>query len=87
MNENEIMSNNEEIIETVAEEAVKVSNGSFKSIATFGLGALVGVVIYKYIAKPAVDRYRERRATKASISANPEVYQEDIVDDEDNVID
>lgn len=85
MDENEIMTNNEEIIETATEEVVKAGNGSFRAIAYVGLGAIAGIFIYEYIAKPAIANFKEKRATKASIQANQEVYDEDVIDD--NVID
>jgi hypothetical protein len=86
MNENEIMTNNDEIIEVATEEIAKVNSGCFKNVAMVGIGMLAGIVIYKYIAKPAYDNFKEKRATKASIKASPEVYQEELYD-EDDVID
>lgn len=88
MNENEIMTNNEEIMETAVEEIVKVDKGNnFKYVAAIGLGALAGIYIYEYIAKPVVTNFKEKRAAKASLKANPEVYDENIIDDEEIILD
>ncbi len=91
MEANEIM-NNEEVMETVVEEAAnaieKAEAKTCKSLKTaVGIGAVIlaGFVIYKYVAKPALSKLKEKHdyeAEKAAkrYDASPIVVD---VDDED----
>ena len=61
METNEIM-NNEEVIETTAEEVTKVSSGKgFKVAAGIGLAVLVGVIAYKYVGKPVIAKIKAKK--------------------------
>lgn len=61
METNEIM-NNEEVIETTAEEVTKVSSGKgFKVAAGVGLAVLVGVIAYKYVGKPMIAKIKAKK--------------------------
>ncbi len=94
METNEIM-NNEEVIETVAEEAVNVvANAEAKTCkglitaAGVGVGMLAGFIIYKYIAKPALSKLKEKReaATAAKKrNASSVIVDVDDEDDEDDI--
>ncbi len=60
MEANEIMVN-EEVIENTAEEIVKASSGKVLMVAGgIGLAVLAGVVAYKYVAKPAIARFKAK---------------------------
>lgn len=73
MEENNIM-NNEEVMETTAEEIVEAaSKGGFKKVATFGLGMIAGVVAYKYVLKPVeakIKTWNEERIAKKQVVAD-----------------
>lgn len=57
--ENEIM-NGEEIVEEVTEVAT-VPGPNLKKAVVIGLTVLAGVVIYKKLIKPAIDKAKARR--------------------------
>ncbi len=60
METNEIMEN-EEVVET-AEEIMEASSGkSLKIVAGVGAAVAVGVIVYKYVAKPAYDKYKRKK--------------------------
>lgn len=53
MEPTEIITNNEEVIETAAEEIAAAGSGNaMKYVATFGIGAIVGIIAYEYAIKP-----------------------------------
>ena len=57
-NNNEIMNNNEEVIETDTEEIVKAtSNGGMKKATTIGLAMIAGALTYKFVVVPAAVSY------------------------------
>ena len=57
---NEIMENQQEVIETAAEELTRSSGAgkAFKVAAGVGLTVLTGVVVYKFVIKPAVAKHK-----------------------------
>lgn len=62
MEPSEIIADNEEVIETAAEEIATAGSGSIlKYAATFGIGALVGIIVYERALKPLCRRLREWR--------------------------
>ena len=69
MENNEIMDNSEEVIETAAEEIGKTgSRGCLKTVSTIGIAMIGGALAYKFIVVPAVDKFRtwnESRKMKA----------------------
>lgn len=82
MNNNEIMNN--EVIET-AEEVIE-STGMSKGIkiaAGVGLSVVVGVVVYKYVAKPVIANIKTQIKQK-KIAAEDE--EKVIVVDESDVV-
>lgn len=61
METNEIM-NNEEVIETAAEEITKKRSGKGVKIAAgVGLAVLAGIVIYRYVGKPMLEKIKARK--------------------------
>lgn len=67
MEPNEVMTNNEEVIETATEEIVKAGSGcGFKVVAGFGLGILAGMTICK-LAKPVIAKIKARKTAAESI--------------------
>ena len=84
-NNNEIIENSEEVMETATEEIVKAasSNSSFSTATKFGLAMIAGGLICKFVVEPGVaklKRMAEERAAKKSVS-NPNnvvdaVYEE-----------
>lgn len=64
MEPNEIMTNNEEIMETATEEIVKAGSGSkIKTVAGLVLGTIAGVVICKVVL-PKIAQIKARKQTK-----------------------
>lgn len=58
METNEIM-NNEEVMETAVEEIAKKSSGKgIKIAAGVGLAVLAGIVIYRYVGKPMLEKIK-----------------------------
>lgn len=83
MENNEIMTNNEEIVETTADEIVEAGNESFKIIAGVGLAIIAGICIYKYIAKPTMVKFKAKRNAKANDDEGFDFNSDGIVDDEE----
>lgn len=78
MEANEIMVN-EEVIENTAEEIVKASSGTALKVAGgIGLAVLAGVVVYKFVAKPAIARFKAKDDWSDVVDAEAT----EIVDDE-----
>lgn len=75
MDTNEIMNN--EVIETT-EEIVKTSSGKALKVAGgIGLAVIAGVVAYKYIVKPMVDKRKvEREETAIYYDADAVVVED-----------
>ena len=74
-NNNEIIENSEEVMETATEEIVKAasSNSSFSTATKLGLAMIAGGLICKFVVEPGVaklKRMAEERAVKKSAS-NP----------------
>lgn len=66
-NNNEIMNNNEEVIETATEEIVKAtSNGGMKKATTIGLAMIAGALTYKFVVVPAAAGRCNRRRVQRS---------------------
>lgn len=81
------MENTTEIMEMEKEEVMEPeeieTEGSGKSLTAFGLGfgaALLGGIVYKYVAKPAITKWKSRKESKARI-----IDADDDFDDEDTV--
>ena len=67
MEMNEIM-NNEEIMETTAEEIAKKSSGKgFKIGVGIGIALLVGTIAYKYVGKPMIAKIKAKKEEKEVI--------------------
>ena len=59
MENNEIMDNSEEVIETATEEIGKTgSRGCLKTVSTISIAMIGGALAYKFIVVPAVDKFR-----------------------------
>ncbi len=59
MEPNEIMEAQQEVIETAAEEITRSGAGkTFKVAAGVGLTVLTGVIVYKFVVKPAVAKHK-----------------------------
>lgn len=61
----------DETIEDAVNENVKAGNGSFKIINAIGIGVIVGAITiatYKYIAKPAIINFKNKRNAKCNIA-------------------
>ncbi|GHV47391.1 hypothetical protein FACS189499_04840 [Clostridia bacterium] len=82
METNEIMVN-EDVIETT-EEIVKASfDNGFKMAAGIGLAVVVGIVAYRYIAKPIYAKIKAKKERQATDSEIDGVWRDpDIVIDE-----
>ena len=79
METNEIM-NNEEVMETAAEEIVKKNSGKgIKIAAGVGLAVLAGIVIYRYVGKPMLEKIKAQKELQA---INKEDADEEFVDAE-----
>ena len=62
MEPNDIITESEEVIETAAEEvAASASPRILRYVATFSLGAIVGIIAYEYAVKPIWARCKEQR--------------------------
>ena len=68
MENNEMMNNNEEIMETAVEELTKTDYCvGLKKVSTFGLAMLAGALTYKYVVIPAavkIKTWHENRKVK-----------------------
>lgn len=75
-NNNEIINNGEEVMETATEEIVKATsaNSSFSNVTKIGLSMLAGGLICKFVVEPGVAKLKkmaeERVAKKAA--SNPD---------------
>lgn len=87
MTTNEIM-NNEEVIEATAENIVEESSNKNLKLATgVGCGILVGLLAYKYIAKPVGTKIKDKimnRKTKLEANEEDEPIEGDAVEVEAN---
>ena len=67
MEANEIL-NNEEVMETTAEEVTKMSSGkSLKVVAGIGFVVLTGIIAYKYVGKPLIAKIKTKKEQKEAI--------------------
>lgn len=80
MENNEIMNNNEEVIETTTEGIVKAaSNGGMKKATTIGLAMIAGALTYKFVVVPAAAKFKNWRENRKTVVTQP---NSDIVDGE-----
>lgn len=76
---NEVIEATEEVIENTG-----MSKG-MKIVAGIGLSVVVGVVVYKYVAKPVIANIKAQINQKKMAAAEQEMYVEDSdVADEEN---
>lgn len=79
-NNNEIMNNNEEVIETATEEIVKAaSNGVMKKATTIGLAMIAGALTYKFVVVPAAAKFKNWRENRKTVVNQ---QQDDTIDGE-----
>ena len=79
-NNNEIMNNNEEVIETATEEIVKAaSNGGMKKATTIGLAMIAGALTYKFVVVPAAAKFKNWRENRKTVVNQ---QQDDTIDGE-----
>ena len=79
-NNNEIMNNNEEVIETATEEIVKAaSNGGMKKATTIGLAMITGALTYKFVVVPAAAKFKNWRENRKTVVNQ---QQDDTIDGE-----
>ena len=84
-NNNEIMNNNEEVIETATEEIVKAtSNGGMKKATTIGLAMIAGALIYKFVVVPAAAKFKNWRENRKTVVNQ---QQDDAIDGEFREVD
>lgn len=77
MENNEIMNNNEEVMET-AEEIVKAtSDGGFKKATTIGLAMIAGALTYKFVVIPAAAKIKNWRENRKTVNQQEEVIDEE----------
>lgn len=81
------MENTTEIMEIEKEEIMEPeeieTEGSGGSLTAFGLGvgaALLGGIVYKYVAKPAIAKWKSRKESKAEIIDVDDDFDEDVVE-------
>ena len=85
MENNEIMNDNEEVIETTTEEIVKAaSNGGMKKATAIGLAMIAGALTYLFVVVPATALFRDWRGDRRTVVSQP---KGDIVDGEFTDID
>ena len=79
-NNNEIMNNNEEVIETATEEIAKAaSNGGMKKATTIGLAMIAGALTYKFVVVPAAAKFKNWRENRKTVVNQ---QQDDTIDGE-----
>lgn len=84
-NNNEIMNNNEEVIETATEEIVKAtSNGGMKKATTIGLAMIAGALTYKFVVVPAAAKFKNWRGNRKTVVNQ---QQDDAIDGEFREVD
>ena len=84
-NNNQIMKNSEEVMETATEEIVKVTsaNSSFSTATKIGLAMLAGGLICKFVVEPGVAKLKkmaDERAAKKNVSNPDKVVDADITE-------
>ena len=80
MENNEIMNNNEEVIETTTEGIVKAaSNGGMKKATTIGLAMIAGALTYKFVVVPAAAKFKNWRENRKTVVNQ---QQDDTIDGE-----
>lgn len=67
-NNNEIIENSEEVMETATEEIVKAasSNSSFSTATKFGLAMIAGGLICKFVVEPGVAKLKRKAEERAA---------------------
>lgn len=84
-NNNEIMNNNEEVIETATEEIVKAtSNSGMKKATTIGLAMIAGALTYKFVVVPAAAKFKNWRENRKTVVNQ---QQDDAIDGEFREVD
>ena len=92
-NNNEIMNNSEEVMETATEEIVKATstNNSFSTATKIGLAMLAGGLICKFVVEPGVAKLKkmaDERVAKKSVSNPDKVVDADfteVTEEEDSI--
>lgn len=84
-NNNEIINNGEEVMETATEEIVKATsaNSSFSNVTKIGLAMLAGGLICKFVVEPGVAKLKkkvEEHAAKKAASNPDEVVDADFTE-------
>ncbi len=80
-NKNEII-NNEEIIETAVETTTKTDNSTgFKTMTKVGIVIFGGIIIYKFVAKPAIVKIKAKRKSDDIVSADDVIDIDDVIDE------
>lgn len=84
-NNNEIMNNSEEVMETATEEIVKATstNSSFSTATKIGLAMLAGGLICKFVVEPGVaklKRMADERSAKKNASNPDKVVDADFTE-------
>lgn len=74
---NEVMETTEEIIETGMSKGLKVAAG-------IGLTVIVGVIAYKYVAKPVIAKIKAEINQKKMVAAEAEMYVDESDVSEEN---
>lgn len=74
---NEVMETTEEIIETSMSKGLKVAAG-------IGLTVIVGVIAYKYVAKPVIAKIKAEINQKKMVAAEAEMYVDESDVSEEN---
>ena len=67
MENTEIMTTNEEVMDVTEELAETTSGKALKVIAGVGLVVLAGALVYKYVAKPIGAKVRAAKEAKAKV--------------------
>ena len=75
-NNNEIMNNNEEVIETATEEIVKATSN--------GLAMIAGALTYKFVVVPAAAKFKNWRENRKTVVNQ---QQDDAIDGEFREVD
>ena len=70
-NNNEIIENSEEVMETATEEIVKAasSNSSFSTATKFGLAMIAGGLICKFVVEPGVAKLKRKAEERAEMNS------------------
>lgn len=74
MENNEIMDNGEEVIETATEEIAKTgSKGCMKTVSTIGIAMIGGALAYRFIVVPAVGKFKTWNESRKAKSQKQDI--------------